>query len=85
MGELNLKEFLVFLDDILIFSESFDEHLSRLEAVFKLVEAPPPAPNTVIFIAGRPKATLLFWFFGDFRCGALLFMVIHVIYKYKNR
>ena len=28
---------------------------------------------------------LLFWFFGDFRCGALLFMVIHVIYKYKNR
>ena len=23
--------------------------------------------------------------FGDFRCGALLFMVIHVIYKYKNK
>ena len=39
----------------------------------------------VIYIAGRPKAALLFWFFGDFRCGALLFMVIHVIYKYKNR
>ena len=38
----------------------------------------------VIFIAGRPKVALLFWFFGDFRCGALLFMVIHVIYKYKN-
>ena len=37
------------------------------------------------FIAGRPKAALLFWFFCDFRCGALLFMVIHVIYKYKNR
>ena len=36
-------------------------------------------------IAGRPKAALLFWFFGDFRCGALLFMVIHVVYKYKNR
>ena len=36
-------------------------------------------------LAGRPKAALLFWFFGDFRCGALLFMVIHVIYKYKNR
>ena len=29
--------------------------------------------------------TLLFWFFGEFRCGALLFMVILVIYKYKNR
>ena len=36
-------------------------------------------------LAGRPKAALLFWFCGDFRCGALLFMVIHVIYKYKNR
>ena len=31
------------------------------------------------------KAALLFWFFGDFRSGALLFMVIHVIYKCKNR
>ena len=52
----------------------------RVGEVYKLVEAPP-----VIFIAGRPKAALLFWFFGDFRCGALLFMVIHVIYKYKNK
>ena len=43
----------------------------------------PPPP--VIFIAGHPKAALLFWFFGDFRCGALLFVVIHVIFKYKNR
>ena len=33
----------------------------------------------------RPKATLLLWFFGDFRCGALLFVVIYVIYKYRNR
>ena len=32
------------------------------------------------FIAGHPKAVLLFWFFGDFRCGMLLFMVILVIY-----
>ena len=37
------------------------------------------------FIAGRPKAALLFWFFSDLRCGVLLFMVILVIYKYKNR
>ena len=43
----------------------------------------PPPP--VIFIAGRPKAALLFRFFGDFRCGALLFIVIYVRYKYKNR
>ena len=39
----------------------------------------------VVFIAGRPRAALLFWFFGDFRCGALLFVVVHVIYKYENR
>ena len=31
------------------------------------------------------SAALLLWFFGDFRCGALLFVVIHVIYKYENR
>ena len=33
----------------------------------------------------RPKVDVLFWFFGDFRCGMLLFTVILVIYKYKNR
>ena len=32
------------------------------------------------FIAGRPKAALLFWFFGDFRCGVSLFIVMLVIY-----
>ena len=37
------------------------------------------------FNDGRPKAALLFWFFGDFRCGVPLFIVILVIYKYKNR
>ena len=37
------------------------------------------------FTAGRPKAALLFWFFGDFRCGVLLFLVILVIDEYKNR
>ena len=38
--------------------------------------------------AGRPKAALPFWFFGDFRCGVSLFIVIRVIYQYgkgKNR
>ena len=34
MGELNLRECLIFLDDILIFSENFEDHLDRLEAVF---------------------------------------------------
>ena len=34
MGELNLKECLIFLDDILIFSVTFEEHIKRLNAVF---------------------------------------------------
>ena len=36
------------------------------------------------YIAGRPKAALLFWFFGDFRCGVPLLIVILVINKYKD-
>ena len=32
------------------------------------------------FAAGRPKAALLFWFFGGFRCDAPLFIVMLVIY-----
>ena len=57
----------------------------------KLVEVPsppPPPPPSSNFITGRPKAALLFWFFwffGDFTCGVPLFIVILVIYKYKNR
>ena len=34
----------------------------------KLVKASPPSN----FIAGHPKAALLFWFFGGFRCGVPL-------------
>ena len=40
----------------------------------KLVKAPSN------FIAGSPKAALLFWFFGGFRCGVPLFIVMLVIY-----
>ena len=37
------------------------------------------------FIAGRPKAVLQFWFFGDPRYCLSLFTVILVLYKYINR
>ena len=37
------------------------------------------------FIADRPKAALLYWLLCDFRCGVLLFFVILVLYKYRNR
>ena len=46
---------------------------------------PPPVQAPSNFIAGSPKAALLFWLFSDFRCGVPLFIVILVIYRYKNR
>ena len=77
---LKFQFYFSYLDDLLnIDFEVFEELRARVGR--PQTSSSPP----VIFIAGRPKAALLFWFFGDFRCGALLFMVIHVIYKYKNR
>lgn len=34
MGELNLRDCLIYLDDIIIFSDDIDGHLERLDAVF---------------------------------------------------
>lgn len=34
MGDMHLKECLIFLDDVLIFSNTFDEHCERLKNVF---------------------------------------------------
>ena len=31
---MNLKEYVIFLDDLLVFSQNFEEHLERLETVF---------------------------------------------------
>ena len=39
----------------------------------------------VISLLAVPRRLFCFWFFGDFRCGVLLFMVILVIYKYKYK
>ena len=65
--------------------ESVFENVPTHFFVFAVGRPQTSSSPPVIFIAGRPKAALLFWFVGDFRCGALLFMVIHVIYKHKNR
>ena len=37
MGDLNLRDCLIYLDDIIIFSDTFDTHLDRLEAVFQRI------------------------------------------------
>ena len=34
MGDLNLRDCLIYLDDIIIFSSTFEEYLERLDAVF---------------------------------------------------
>ena len=44
-----------------------------------LIEAPS------YFILGRPKAALLFWFLGGFRCGVWLSFVILVRCKKKKK
>ena len=38
MGELLLKECLIYLNDIIIFSKTFDEHIKRIEDVYKQLE-----------------------------------------------
>lgn len=38
MGDLHLKECLIYLDDIIIFSKTFDKHITRLQNVFKQLE-----------------------------------------------
>ena len=35
MGDMNLRDCLIYLDDIIIFSSSFEDHLDKLQAVFQ--------------------------------------------------
>ena len=76
---------ILFLLFVLVLSGEPKQKQGRGLVDRKLVEALPTPPSPSNFFAGRPKAALLFWFLGDFRRGVLLFMVIFVIHKYKNR
>ena len=38
MGDINLRDCLIYLDDIIIFTSTFEEHLGQLEAVFKRLQ-----------------------------------------------
>ena len=37
-GDLNFTHFLIYLDDLIIFSKSFDEHLQSLQMVFNRLQ-----------------------------------------------
>lgn len=39
MGEMNTKECLIYLDNIIISAESLDQHLNRLDSVFQSLKA----------------------------------------------
>ena len=71
--------FVLFLLFVLILSGEPRGKQGRGLVDHKLVQAPPP-PLPSNFIAGRPKAALLFWFFGGFRRGVPLFIVMLVIH-----
>ena len=66
---------------VIVLSDEPGQNQGRGLVDRKLVKAPPPPSN---FIADRPKAALLFRFFGDFRCGVLLFSVYVNIKIGKN-
>ena len=70
---------------VIVLSRETRQNQGRKLVDRKLFKAPPPHPTPCNFIADRPKAALLVWFVGDFRCGVFLFMLIFVLYKYKNR
>ena len=38
MGDMNLRDCLIYLDDIVVFSTTFEEHVERLEAVFRRLQ-----------------------------------------------
>ena len=37
-GDLSLRDCLIYLDDIIIFSLTFEEHMERLQAVFERLQ-----------------------------------------------
>ena len=59
---------------LIVLSDESKQNQGRGLVDHKVVKAPSN------FIAGRPKAALLFWFFGGFRCSVPLFIVMLVMY-----
>ena len=73
--------FVLFLLFVVVLSGEPNQNQGRGLVDRKLVDPPPP----VILLLAVPRRLFCFWFFDGFRCGVPLFIVIRVIYKYKNR
>ncbi len=41
MGDLNLRDCLIYLDDIIIFSSTFEQHIKHIEGVFQRLRTTP--------------------------------------------
>ena len=77
--------FVLFLLFVVVLSGEPKQIQRRGFVERKLFQAPPPPPPRSNFIAGRPKAALLFWFFDGFRCGVRLCFVIVLDMKIEKR
>jgi len=59
LGDLNIKICLIYLDDLIIFSDSFEQHLERLDIILKKLHEANLilAPEKLFFF--RPKINFL--------------------------
>ena len=53
LGDLHLKNCFIYLDDLIIFSSSFQEHLNRLQLVFQRIMALNYVQRSVPFLFKR--------------------------------
>lgn len=49
-GDLNFSHLLIYLDDIIIFSKTFDKHLERLQLVFDQLQQHGPGWRCSIWV-----------------------------------
>ena len=74
--------FVSFLLFVVVLSGEPGQNQGRGLVDRKLVQAPPPPPPPppVILLLAFPRRLFCFWFFGGFRYGVSLFIVILAIY-----
>ena len=59
LGELHLNWCIIYLDDIIVFSRTPEEHLHRLKALFNKLKAAGLSYNLPSVICSSNKSTIL--------------------------